>query len=75
MANTVVKALKPHTNAILEAKNKYSLEAVLAVVLTFSTHDEVSTPAIGFDAEVISFLNSVQAYIDVDTYIGTDAQQ
>lgn len=41
---------------------------VLQVVLRISMDDTKPTPAIGFDAEVIEFLFSVGASIDVDTY-------
>ena len=68
LASKVVKALEPHADKIIEAKNEFGLRAVLQVVLTISPNDELSTPAIGFEADVISFLNKVGATIDVDTY-------
>jgi hypothetical protein len=70
MASAVVGALKPHAVRIVEAKRAHRLEAVLQVVLTIAPDDAVSTPAIGFDAEVIAFLYEVGASIDVDTYRG-----
>jgi hypothetical protein len=70
MASSVVKVLEPHADKIIEAKNRLGLEAVLEVVLTISPDEQVSTPAIGFEPEVISFLNKVDASIDIDTYRG-----
>jgi hypothetical protein len=47
-----------------------TLEAVLEVVLTITLDETKSTPAIGFDSRVISFLHEVGASIDIDTYRG-----
>src|SRR5687767_6847896 len=70
MASGLARALEPHTGKILEAKRALGLEAVLEVVLTFSLDEQASTPAVGFESHVISFLDSVGASIDVDTYRG-----
>jgi len=43
---------------------------VLEVVLRITLDETKSTPAIGFDSRVISFLNRVGASIDIDTYRG-----
>ena len=47
---------------------KYELKAVLEVVLWIDTNQEESTPALGFDDKVISFLHQVGAVIDIDMY-------
>lgn len=70
MASSVVAVLEPYSDRILEAKKKHDLDAVFEVVLTVSPDDSISTPAIGFDSRVISFLNTVGASIDIDTYRG-----
>ncbi len=70
MASSLVAALEPHADRIVEAKRAYGLEAVLEVVLTITLDETKSTPAIGFDSRVISFLSRVGASIDIDTYRG-----
>ena len=70
MASSLVATLGPHVDRILEAKQAYGLEAVLEVVITITLDETKSTPAIGFDSRVISFLNRVGASIDIDTYRG-----
>jgi uncharacterized protein DUF4279 len=67
MASSLVATLEPHVDRILEAKRAYCLEAVLEVVITITLDETKSTPAIGFDSRVISFLHSVRASIDIDT--------
>ena len=62
MASSVVTALEPYAGRILEAKLEYNLDAVFAVVLTVSPDDSISTPAIGFDSRVISFLHSKRSF-------------
>jgi len=70
LSSSLVAALQPHTHNIREAIRKHKLEAVLEVVLTITPNDSVSTPAVGFDSNVIAFLNEVGASIDVDIYRG-----
>lgn len=70
MSSALIRALKPHAHKIREAMQAHHLEAVLEVVLTITPDDSVSTPAVGFDSTVISFLNEVGASIDVDIYRG-----
>lgn len=47
---------------------EHDLNATLQVVLTISSDQRISTPAIGFEAETVQFLASVGASVDVDTY-------
>lgn len=68
LSSALVSKLRPYTEKIASVKRQLKLEAVLEVVLRITTDDSVSTPAIGFDSEVILFLNSIGATIDVDTY-------
>jgi uncharacterized protein DUF4279 len=70
MASTLVGALEPHADRVLEAKRAFGLEAVLEVVLTITRDQAKSTPAIGFDSRVIAFLHRIGASIDIDTYRG-----
>jgi len=70
LASSLVDALEPHADRILAAKQAYGLEAVLEVVLSIAADEKESTPAIGFDRRVISFLNKVGASIDIDIYRG-----
>jgi hypothetical protein len=68
MASRLVAQLSPATERIIEISAKYKLTACLQVVLTITTDQTKSTPAIGFDVAVIKFLSAVGASIDVDTY-------
>lgn len=68
MTSALVDRLRPRGRQIIAAKQRFSMEAVLQVVLRITTDETVSTPAIGFSREVIEFLSSVGASIDVDTY-------
>lgn len=70
MASSLVASLEPCAEKIIEAKRAFGLEAVLEVIVTISLDETKSTPAIGFDANVIAFLHRVGASIDVDTYRG-----
>ena len=75
LSGKVVKDLAPHAERIAAEVRKRDLAAVLQVVLWISTDEEVSTPAIGFDADVISFLHRVGGTIDIDTYRNTPERQ
>lgn len=68
MSASVVAALKSHESAIMAAIKAHQLEAILEVVLTISPDDTLSMPAIGFDSEVLGFVNRLGGSIDVDTY-------
>ncbi len=70
MSSSLVAKLAPQAEKIIEAKEMYGLRAVLEVVLTVTQDDSKSTPAIGFESEVIAFLHKVGATIDIDTYRG-----
>lgn len=68
LSSALVSKLLPYSERIEQVKQKFGLHAVLQVVLWITTDDSKPTPAIGFEPEVIAFLNSVGASIDVDTY-------
>jgi hypothetical protein len=69
LSSKLVSILQPLENNILKAIKKHNLRAALEVVIWFSTDEEISTPAIGFDETTIQFLNSIGATIDIDTYL------
>lgn len=66
--SALVARLKPYAGKIADVKKQLGCEAVLEVVLWITTDESKSTPAISFDPKVISFLATVGASIDVDTY-------
>lgn len=68
MSAALIAVLQPHQEKIAQVKTSHSLNAVLSVVLWITCDETISTPAIGFDENVISFLNTVGATIDIDTY-------
>ncbi len=68
MSSSLIKTIKPYTEKIIEAKQKFNLESYLQVVLWITTDESKSTPIIGFETDVIDFLHEVQASIDIDTY-------
>jgi hypothetical protein len=68
MSSALVAQLAPCAEKIASTRQELGLEAVLEVVLWISTDESKSTPAIGFDHAVISFLQKVGATIDIDTY-------
>ncbi len=68
MAEILVTAIEAKKEVIRDYVNKYDLYSVLEVVLHISTDENLSTPALGFKASTIEFLNYVKAEIDVDIY-------
>ena len=70
MSSALIESLIPYEARIVAAMKAHKLEAVLEVVLTISPDESVSTPAIGFDATVVSFMSRVGGSIDIDTYRG-----
>ena len=71
LSSKIVKDLVPHADRIAAEVRKRDLAAALEVVLWISMDEEVSTPIIGFDTDVINFLHHVGATIDIDTYRNT----
>jgi hypothetical protein len=68
MSSALVAKLAPYSDKIASARRQMNVEAVLEVVLWITMDETKSTPAIGFDADVLSFVVAVGATIDVDTY-------
>lgn len=68
MSLSVVSQLRDSAAKIASVRERLGLEAVLQVVLYFSTDESVPTPIVGFEHDVIAFLNVVGATIDVDSY-------
>jgi hypothetical protein len=69
MATSIVQTLESKIDTINEIRKRFNVSTRLAVVLSFSTDEGISTPAIGFDASTVSFLAKVGAFIDIDTYL------
>ena len=69
MTTSLVKTLESKVDIINEIRQKLNVTTHLEVILSFSTNEEISTPAIGFDTATIDFLAKVGAFIDIDTYL------
>lgn len=72
MSSPLVAILRPYAQEIRNSIRMFKLEAKLQVVLKITPNPTISTPAVGFDPDVISFLSEVGAYIDIDIYRGVD---
>ena len=70
IADELIAPLLPVQDNIAELAKAHRLEAYLMVVLTVSTDERDSTPAIGFSPRVISFCHAVGARIEFDIYQG-----
>ena len=70
IADELIAALLPVQAKIAELIKAHRIEAYLMVVLTVSTDERDSTPAIGFSPQVISFCHAVGASIEFDIYRG-----
>ena len=70
IADELIVTLLPVQDKIAELIKAHRLEAYLMIVLTVSTDERDSTPAIGFSPQVISFCHSVGASIEFDIYQG-----
>ena len=70
IADELIVTLLPVQDKIAELIKAHRLEAYLMIVLTVSTDERDSTPAIGFSPQVISFCHAVGASIEFDIYRG-----
>ena len=70
IADELIVTLLPVQDKIAELIKAHRLEAYLMIVLTVSTDERDSTPAIGFSPPVISFCHAVGASIEFDIYQG-----
>ena len=68
MSSALVAGLVGRADQIVQAQRRFSLNAELEVVLWLALDESVPMPAIGFTPEVIAFLHTVGASVDVDTY-------
>lgn len=68
MSEALITKLAPYVDKIVQVKEKFGLTCVLQVVLWIDQDETKSMPAIGFERDVIDFLNAVGATIDIDTY-------
>lgn len=68
MSNEIVNRLKDKKDLLIEAIERFNVIPRLEVVLSFSMNDDISMPAIGFDAETVKFLGELGALIDIDSY-------
>ncbi len=68
MSTEIVSQLIPKQELISEAIRRFNLSTRFQVVLWFSSDSEQSTPAIGFEKEIVEFLGRVGAFVDIDTY-------
>ncbi|MDD5303258.1 MAG: DUF4279 domain-containing protein [Elusimicrobia bacterium] len=68
MSSALISKLAPFTEGIVEARKRFGLAAVLEVVLRISPDESLSTPAIGFERDVLEFVYKTGATIDIDTY-------
>lgn len=68
LASQVIDQLRDKVDLINEIRNKFTVSTRLEVVLTITTDDTQSTPAVGFEVDNICFLAKVSAYIDIDIY-------
>ena len=75
IADELIAALLPVQDKIAELIKAHRLEACVMVVLTVSTDERDSTPAIGFSPRVISFCHAVGASIEFDIYRGLPEEE
>ena len=75
IADELIAALLPVQDKIAELAKAHQIEAYLMVVLTVSTDERDSTPAIGFSPRVISFCHAVGARIEFDIYQGLPEEE
>ena len=75
IADELIVTLLPVQDKIAELIKAHRLEAYLMIVLTVSTDERDSTPAIGFSPQVISFCHAVGASIEFDIYQGLHEEE
>ena len=75
IADELIVTLLPVQDKIAELIKAHRLEAYLMIVLTVSTDERDSTPAIGFSPQVISFCHAVGASIEFDIYQGLPEEE
>ncbi|WAC21306.1 DUF4279 domain-containing protein [Luteolibacter sp. SL250] len=69
LSEDLVDLLSPHAGHLAAAMKEHQAEATLQMVLYVPTDEETPMAALGFSTRVIQFLNSINASIDVDSYL------
>lgn len=72
LSSKIVGQLCDKKGVIIEAMSSFNTFSKLQVVMSISTNEVTSTPAIGFDVETTKFLGEIGAFIDIDTYLHDD---
>lgn len=68
LADRTVEILLPYEDILKYISAEYCDRVKLQVVMNFTADENISTPVIGFDLEVLRFVSSIGASIDIDTY-------
>jgi len=68
LVTAVIAKLEDRAETILQLKQEFGLESVLAIVLYVDVNEDESTPALGHDLRTINFLYRTQTRTDVDIY-------
>ncbi len=68
LVTEVITKLEDRAETILQLKQEFGLESVLAIVLYVDVNEDESTPALGHDLRTINFLYRTQTRTDVDIY-------
>ncbi len=68
MSLEVVRKLQHKIELIEKIKEKYSASTRFQIVIWITTDEKQSTPAIGFNVEIMKFLVETDTFIDIDTY-------
>lgn len=68
LVTEVIAKLEDRAEIILQLKQEFGLESVLAIVLYVDVNEDESTPALGHDLRTINFLYRTQTRTDVDIY-------
>ena len=68
LVTEVIAKLEDRAETILQLKQEFGLESVLAIVLYVDVNEDESTPALGHDLRTINFLYRTQTRTDVDIY-------
>lgn len=68
MSQEIVDQLKDKIELINVIKKRYKATTRLQVVLWVTTDEDQTTPAIGFNVDIMKFLVATNSFIDIDTY-------
>lgn len=62
----LITILQDKKDALLELKNQYDMQYIIEVVVRIRNEE---APAMYFERECITFINDIQAVIDIDLYV------